>query len=42
MLKVDNNGAGSALDLQVGPSTTPPDAKTVPPMKVDSQAQVAT
>jgi hypothetical protein len=34
MLKVDNNGAGPALDLQVGPSITPPDAKTVPPMKV--------
>lgn len=40
MLKVDNNGAGPALDLQVGPSTTPPDAKTVAPMKVDSQVQV--
>lgn len=40
MLVVDNNGAGTALDLQVGPSTTPPDQKTVAPMKVDSQARV--
>ena len=41
MLKVDNNGAGTALDLQVGPSTTPPEQKTAAPMKVDSQAKVA-
>jgi hypothetical protein len=40
MLKIDNNGTGPALDLQVGPSTTPPANKTVAPMKVDSQAQV--
>lgn len=40
MLKVDNNGAGAALDLQVGPSATPPDQKTATPMKVDSQAKV--
>lgn len=40
MLKVDNNGTGPALDLQVGPSTTLPSNKTVAPMKVDSQAQV--
>jgi hypothetical protein len=40
MLKVDNNGAGTALDLRVGPSTTAPDQKTVAPMKVDSQAKV--
>jgi hypothetical protein len=41
MLKVDNNGSGSALDLRVGPSTTPPDQKAVAPMSVDSQAKVA-
>ena len=41
MLKVDNNGAGTALDLQVGPTTTPPDQKTAAPMTVDSQAKVA-
>lgn len=40
ILKVDNNGTGPALDLQVGPSTTQPANKTVAPMKVDSQAQV--
>jgi hypothetical protein len=40
MLKVDNNGSGTALELQVGPSTTPPDQKAAPPMKVDSQAVV--
>lgn len=40
MLKVDNNGTGTALDLQVGPSTTPPEQKTAAPMKVDSQARV--
>ena len=41
MLKVDNNGSGTALDLRVGPSTTPADQKAVTPMKVDSQAKVA-
>lgn len=41
MLLVDNNGSGSALDLQVGPSTTRPADKTVAPMKVDSQAVVS-
>jgi hypothetical protein len=41
MLKVDNNGAGTALDLQVGPSTTPPADKAAAPMTVDSQAKVA-
>jgi hypothetical protein len=40
MLVVDNNGSGSALDLQVGPSTTAPADKSVAPMKVDSQARV--
>lgn len=40
MLKVDNNGAGTALDLQVGPSTTPPEQKAAAPMQVDSQAKV--
>jgi hypothetical protein len=41
MLKVDNNGSGAALDLQVGPSATPPEQKAAAPMKVDSQAKVA-
>jgi len=40
MLMVDNNGAGTALDLRVGPSTTPAAEKGVAPMKVDSQAKV--
>ena len=40
MLKVDNNGAGTALDLKVGMGTDPT-TKTAPPMKVDSQAEVA-
>jgi hypothetical protein len=40
-LQVVNNGAGTALDLRVGSSTTPPADKTVAPMKVDSQARVA-
>jgi hypothetical protein len=40
MLKVDNNGSGVALELQVGSSTTPPDQKAVAPMKVDSQVRV--
>src|SRR5829696_5585621 len=40
MLKVDNDGTGTALDLQVGSSGTPPDQKTAPPMKVDSQAKI--
>jgi hypothetical protein len=39
MLLVDNNGAGTALDLRVGQGTDP-SAKTVAPMKVDSQAKV--
>jgi hypothetical protein len=42
MLKVDNNGSGTALDLRVGPSTTPADQKAAAPMKVDSRAMVAT
>ncbi len=40
MLRIDNNGSGPALDLRVGPSTTLPANKPVPPMKVDSQARV--
>jgi hypothetical protein len=40
-LQVINNGAGTALDLRVGSSTTAPADKTVAPMKVDSQARVA-
>jgi hypothetical protein len=42
MLMVDNNGAGTALDLRVGSSTTPAADKTVAPMKVDSQKVVLT
>jgi hypothetical protein len=41
MLMVDNNGAGTALDLQVGPPATPPEQKASAPMRVDSQAKVA-
>ena len=40
-LQVVNNGAGTALDLRVGSSTTAPADKTVAHMKVDSQARVA-
>ena len=31
MLKVDNNGSGTSLDLRVGPSTTPADQKAAAP-----------
>ena len=41
MLEVDNSGSGTALDLRVGPSTTPADQKAAAPMKVDSRAMVA-
>ena len=40
-LQLVNSGAGTALDLRVGSSTTAPADKTVAPMKVDSQARVA-
>jgi hypothetical protein len=40
-LMVDNNGAGTALDLRVGSPTTPAAEKVVAPKKVDSQAEVA-
>jgi hypothetical protein len=40
MLKVDNDGTGTALDLRVGQGTDPT-TKTVAPMKVDSQVKVA-
>jgi hypothetical protein len=40
VLQVVNNGAGTALDLRVGSSTTAPADKTVAPVKVDSQAKV--
>jgi len=40
-LLVRNSGPGSALDLRVGNTTANPADKTTPPMKVDSQAQVA-
>ena len=31
MLKVDNNGSGTSLDLRVGPSSTPADQKAAAP-----------
>ena len=40
VLRVDNDGSGTALDLRVGDPTTAPATKTVPPMKVDSQGRV--
>jgi hypothetical protein len=40
LLKVDNDGAGTALDLRVGTPTDDPATKTVAPMKVDSQQVV--
>ena len=40
MLKVDI-GYGTALDLRVGPSTTPADQKAAAPMKGDARAMVA-
>ena len=41
MLEVDNSGSGTALDLRVGPSTTPADQKAAAPMKGDARAMVA-
>ncbi len=41
MLRVDNDGFGTALDLRVGASSAAPTAKVVAPMTVDSQAKVA-
>jgi hypothetical protein len=41
LLRVDNDGAGAALDLRVGDGGVQPDAKMAPPMTVDSQAKVA-
>src|SRR5215207_7509377 len=40
VLKVDNDGSGSALDLRVGDPTALPATKTVAPMQVDSQGSV--
>jgi hypothetical protein len=40
VLRVDNDGPGTALDLRVGDPAAAPATKTVPPMKVDSQARV--
>ncbi len=40
VLRVDNDGSGTALDLRVGDPATASDTKTVAPMKVDSQARV--
>ena len=41
MLEVGNSGSGTALDLRVGPSTTPADQKAAAPMKGDARAMVA-
>ena len=41
VLRVDNDGSGSALDLKVGNPTAAPATKSVAPMKVDSQRKVA-
>jgi hypothetical protein len=41
VIKVDNDGSGTALDLRVGSPTAAPGTKTTPPMQVDSQARVA-
>src|ERR671910_2674508 len=40
VLRVDNNGSGTALELRVGDPTSASASKTVAPMKVDSQARV--
>ena len=40
VLKVDNDGPGTALELRVGDPAAVPATKTVAPMKVDSQARV--
>ena len=40
MLRVDNDGSGTALELKVGLPTANPADKTTPPMTVDSQAKV--
>ena len=41
ILRVDNDGTGTALDLRVGDPTILPENKATAPMKVDSQAKVA-
>jgi hypothetical protein len=41
MLRVDNDGPGTALELRVGSATAEPATKGIPPMKVDSGAKVA-
>ena len=41
VLRVDNDGSGSALDLRVGDPAALPATKSVAPMKVDSQARVS-
>lgn len=40
VLRLDNNGTGSALDLRVGNPTTDPASKSAAPIKVDSGAKV--
>ena len=41
ILRVDNDGTGTALDLKVGDPTVLPENKATAPMKVDSRAKVA-
>jgi len=41
ILRVDNDGTGTALDLRVGDPTILPENKATAPMKVDSHAKVA-
>ena len=41
ILRLDNDGTGTALELKVGRPAIPPGNKTTAPMKVDSQAKVA-
>jgi hypothetical protein len=40
VLRVDNDGSGTALDLRVGDPDTAPAKKGVAPMRVDSQGKV--
>src|SRR5919112_3195064 len=40
MLRVDNDGSGTALELKVGLPTANPADKTTPPLTLDSQAKV--
>jgi hypothetical protein len=40
MLRVENDGTGTALDLRVGPTNATPANNTVTPMRVNSQKKV--